>query len=260
MADEGTREIGRVLETTERSITVLQAVKEMDGATISDLVQELEIAKSTVHAHLSTLQKHGLLAKENNRYHLGLRLFHLGQHVRGDNVKFELAGETVEDLAEMVNENADFTVVENGRLLTIHNSTNPNDPFKSGGYFHMHSTAAGKAILAALPREDVELVIERHGTPEFTEHTITEMEELYATLEEVRKRGYAYNDQEAADSLRGVGTVVNNPDGSIFGALSVGGPAYRIQGDLLHEKIPTALRDKAAELEEKIEEYERTNI
>jgi DNA-binding IclR family transcriptional regulator len=65
----------------------------------------------------------------------------------------------------------------------------------------MHLTSAGKAILAHYPRERVEEIIDHRGLDSATPNSITEREALFKELEDIRERGFSFNNQENIEGL-----------------------------------------------------------
>jgi IclR family acetate operon transcriptional repressor len=99
---------------------------------------------------------------------------------------------------------------------------------RPGGRVKMHCSSAGKAILAWLPEREVGKVLERHGLPGVTERTLTTPKALRADLEQVRRRGYAIDDEEHAVGLRCVAAPILDEHGAPLAGLSVSGPTARI--------------------------------
>jgi len=180
----------RPVKTTQTSLELLEVIKELDGATVGELVDETGLARSTLHNHLQTLLETGYLIKEFNTYHLGLKLFQLGEYARTRKREYELAEEAVERLAVRTDMEADFNIEEYGRLINLHDmiANSSESGLDIGNYFYMHNTAAGKAMLAAYSRDRQEEIIETRGFPRETEHTITDEEELLAELETVQEQ------------------------------------------------------------------------
>lgn len=254
------------VKTTERSLALVERIQRQDGATLSALVSELGLAKSTVYKHLRTLESHGYLVKEGEQYHLGLKFHHHGEYARLRKRGYRLAGRTVRDLAERTNEEVDFVVENDGRTITIYESYHPQNSYRddlfattsdlshSGTYYHMHCTAGGKALLAVLPDECVERIVDRWGLPKRTENTITDRAALLKDLSRVRERGYAVADEEYVDGLCAVGVVVSNPDGSPLGALAMSVPTYRRESEGFQAEAPQVVIEAARELEEALED------
>lgn len=228
----------RTVKTTQTSIQILQHVRDMDGATLSDLAEELGRAKSTVHNHLATLTREGFLVRERRQYHIGLRCLEFGEHARNRKQLYKPIKIQVYRLAESTNEEVNFAIEENGRMYTIEyvmGDANPSNPetgsqfLTVGSKFDMHDSASGKAILAEYDAESVERIIDRYGLSATTENTITDEEELFEELERTRERGYATDDEELKRGYRGIAAPVKGPQNEVIGALSIGGPAYRFE-------------------------------
>jgi len=117
----------------------------------------------------------------------------------------------------------------------------------------MHDTAAGKAILAELPDERVDAIVDEWGLPAETDATIDTREELDAALAETAERGYGVVVEEFAEGLVAVGAAVHAAD-EIIGGLSVGGPTYRIDRDRLHDDLAPALLAVVEEFEDDLED------
>jgi DNA-binding IclR family transcriptional regulator len=93
---------------------------------------------------------------------------------------------------------------------------------------HLHSTAMGKAILAFLPDEERSMLVERLVLTSCTEATITEQALLVKELANVRKQGFAIDNEENEAGVRCVGAPIFDHTGYVFAAISISGPAYRL--------------------------------
>lgn len=241
-----------MISSVERSFEVVDALKELDGARVSEVADHLELANSTVHKHLATLHELGYVAKEGDIYHVGMRFLTTGGYVQNRKRGYQEAIEIVNELTHPIGVRSQFVVEEHGRCYYLHTNSS-NDAIqidrRIGICRHIHAGAAGKAILAHLPNARVDEIIDQWGLPPETEHTITDRKELIEELEEIRNRGYAYNDQESVNGLRAVGAPVMLPSGDVFGAFSIGGAAHRLQGDVFTSELPNMLLGHINELE-----------
>lgn len=90
------------------------------------------------------------------------------------------------------------------------------DAFQSdthiGKQVPLSTTSAEKAILAELPDERIRDILNEHGLPEATEHTITSRENLMAEIEECRDRSFATDDEkpELYDAATDESAVLEN--------------------------------------------------
>ncbi|MHC3437450.1 IclR family transcriptional regulator [Natrialbaceae archaeon A-gly3] len=242
-------------KTTKTSLAIVEAINDLDGATLTELADHTGLATSTLYTHLKTLEQAEYVTRSDNTYQLGLHLFHIGENSRQRDPRYSLARDRAFELANQVNEEVSFAVEEYGRSIILYDETPaPSDTgYQVGHYFHMHSSASGKAMLAAFPTERVYEIVDRRGLPKHTENTITDVDELLDELEQIREQGYAVNRQEELEGLYSVAMVVTNPDGTVFGSLDISGPPYRLPGD---SEIAAQLRPVVADLESRLEEFE----
>lgn len=247
----GSRTIG-----SDRTLfRIIEALVELEGATVTELAEELDAAKSTVHQHLATLFELGYVIKEDGEYNVGLRFLSIGEYAKGNNEAAQLVAPMVEQLAAETDERVQFFVEEHGRAIYLHTAAGERAVQanrKTGELRYLHSSAGGKAILARMAPEEVEAIIDRHGLPAETERTITDPEALRSELETVRERGYSLNKGESIEGLWAIGVPVV-VEGDVVGAFSVSGPRHRLENSGLREELPDLLLATANELEIKLQ-------
>jgi DNA-binding IclR family transcriptional regulator len=244
------------LSTSATTFEVVLALRKLDSATLTELSSYLEIPKSTAHRHLMTLTEYDFVSVDEGEYHLGFRFLELGEYTRSRKEAYRLAKPPVSDLARETGERAQFVVEEHGMGVYLHIDTGEHavrTGLEIGHRIHLHSTAAGKVILAHLPKSRIEEIIDIHGLPAKTPQTIIDRDELFDQLAEIKERGYAFNDKENIKGLRAVAGPVTTNDGDLLGVLSVSGPSNRMKGTWLREEIPDLILGSANELELRIE-------
>lgn len=248
----------RGVKATQISLDIIDIVQERNGAQISDFVKELDIAKSTIYNHLSTLLHNQYLAKSGDIYHLNMHLMNLGKDAKYSKNGIKIVEKKVYELSIETNLLVDFTVENNGRIIRVFSDSNDpahhvDDPsHKVGSYYLMHNNANGKAILAQFSKEYVEVIIEKWGLPKTTENTITDKDSLFDELDLVRNRGFAVNDQENQYGMRAVGAPILVGMEQVFGSISIGGPAYKVTTDSLRDEISSVLINEISDLEEEL--------
>lgn len=243
---------GGTLKAADTMFAVVEAVRELDGARVTEVAEETGLAKSTVHRHLKSLEKHQFVIKEGDTYQIGLRFLNYGEYARARRNVYQLARPLVDDLAAQTDERALFMVEEHGHAVYLYRGVGSHavqTDSRTGTYRYLHTIAGGKAILAHLPDERVEEILDRWGLPAKTENTITDRDTLFEELADIRERDVAFNDEETIEGLRAIAVPVVGSNGTVYGALSVSGPTHRIRGDWFEEEIPNLLLGTANELE-----------
>jgi len=253
------QEPGSTLQTTETSLSILEFIRESNGATLSDVVEEFDLAKSTAYTHLHTLETHGYIVSDRGQYRIGLRFLEFSKSARTQDPIYDHIESAVFDLSDRLDCEVEFLVEENGRMVLVYHSEGPIDQ-DSHPYMYSHTTAAGKAILAELPDERVHEIIDQWGLPRKTDNSITDETVLFEELETVRERGYAYNRAECFEGYHGIGAVVTDIDERILGALTLGGPLYRLSEDRLHSELADELLVAVEDLEASIVRERRHHV
>ncbi len=265
MSNPGTNKKGpRTLETATRTLEVINKLKQMNGATVTEMADVLGCSKGGAYNHLVTLYENGFVIKDDNVYKLSPQFILMGEHVRQDNLLYQFGKDELDDLIDKTGEYGQLMTEAHGLAIVIYlhrgekaiGSDYPLHMEKKPLY--LHHLSAGKSILAHLPKARVEEIIDKHGLPQRTESTITDRETLYNELETVRERGYAYNKEEEVEGLRAIGAPINGPDGEVLGALSLSGPKSRMQGERFDEEIPQIVKNTADIIEINIQMAFRT--
>ncbi|WP_336361654.1 IclR family transcriptional regulator [Haladaptatus sp. ZSTT2] len=240
------------LKSLDNTFTIITELQERGGARVTELANATELSKSSVYKHLTTLVSHDLVTKKADQYHLGLRFLDVGAHVRHQIEGARIIKEKLREVAEETEETAQFTTEEHGRAVVLFRETGRRGVLTKGRVgkrFHIHQTAAGKAILSQFSDERVRDLIARNGLPRATKGTIVDEDELLDDLEAIRERGYSYNNEESTKGLRAVAVPLMAPDRNVLGAFAVAGPTHRMNQDRLDGELPELLRSVVNELE-----------
>lgn len=236
----------RTVKAVDTMLDIVEALCELNGATVTELGDHLGLSTSAVHTHLKTLENRGYLICDDHIYRPSLRFFGIGEHVKREHVLIFNAGrEEVQKLAEETGEFGWIMVEDRGRGIYVfkHRGSDAVETgnFPPGRPTPLHATACGKAILAHLPTDRVEEIIDRFGLEQVTKNTITDEEALYEELEAVREQGYAVSSEEAVHGIRAVAAPVLDDDESVLGSISISGPVSRITGDRFRTELPNQL-------------------
>jgi DNA-binding IclR family transcriptional regulator len=106
----------------------------------------------------------------------------------------------------------------------------------------MHSTAAGKLLLLNYGEDLLKDFIEKKGLPSFTEKTITRPVDFISELETVKKRGYAYDNEECEVGVKCIAFPVRDFSGKNVAAISISAPMTRFTPEK-EQKILRVLED-----------------
>lgn len=241
----------RTVKSDERLIQIIEYLQEEDGAGVTEIANQIGMAKSTVHGHLQTLKESGYVTKVDREYQIGLQFFNHGIYARRKKPIYPLAKRKVIQVAQETGERAWCTVEENGLGYYLYGAEGEHPirpPVRVGQSIPLNQTAGGKAILAHLPEEKIQDIVETHGLPAKTKYTITDEAELHEELGRIRDQGYATNKQESLIGLQAIGVSIIDESGAVQGALSISAPHNRLENQELKERFLDLLRGETNEM------------
>lgn len=234
------------------AFAVVESLKELDSATPAEIAAEIGRSEATVSHYLSWLREKEYITQQGGEYQNGLKFLDIGERVKYGTGIFDIAAEQVDGLAEQSGELALMSVLEHGQNVLLYKSHGVDaiqTSHEIGLREPLHCSGLGKAILSELPGEQVERIVDEHGLPAFTEHTITDQESLFEDLERTHERGYAIDDQEAKPGLRCIAAPVVIEERDLYGAVSVTAPQSRMKGERFEESIPELVTGAANVIE-----------
>jgi len=241
--------------TTLRSVNIsceiIEELKASTGIGVTDLSERLDHSKSTIHDHLDTLQQNRIVVRKDQKYQLSIHLLGIAGHVRDQFGNYDVVRKGIDELAEEVGQNVQFGIEEHGEVYYYYKQQGAqgvDTVSRVGESQPMHSTSLGKTILAHLPEERVHAILDRHGMPAKTEHTITNRDDLFNELDEIAERGYAIDDEENLRGLRCVAAPVQSNE-DVFGAVSVSGPSNRMSDETITDEIVDEVKSTANVIE-----------
>jgi IclR family acetate operon transcriptional repressor len=236
------------IQAVQTTLRIVETLKELDGAGVTEVATSLDMPKSSVHNYLSTLQQEEYVVKEGQTYHVGLRFLESGAFARHRQQIYEIAKSEITDLAEETGELVNLATIEHGMVVYLYRVSGEKavkvDAY-TGQRVRTHNTALGKAMLAQLSEEEVEHILEYHGMSQTTEHTITNSEELFDELQQIREEGVAFDREERLSGLRCIAVPIVNMNDEVEGALSVSGPGSRMKGERFDEHLPELIKNAA---------------
>lgn len=104
-----------------------------------------------------------------------------------------------------------------------------------------YCTAAGRAILAFLPEEEINNLLQKHTLKRYTENTITEKDELRKILRESAERGYAVSKEEYDYDIVVVAVPVFNIYKQVIASCCVAALKSRIKSNRRIEELGNIL-------------------
>ncbi|MBT2597365.1 IclR family transcriptional regulator [Arthrobacter sp. ISL-72] len=222
------------------------------GASAAELSRRAELPFSTTYRLLGSLTRDGFVDYEpdGRRYHLGLRVFQLGQRVSNHHGFAGTALPILRRVTEKTGEATILSVRDGNHHLTVNKVDGPqtfrvtSDPGHLGA---LHTTSVGKALVAFAEDAERARLVEELELEPLTEFSITDREAFRSEIDGVRRRGYAVMDEENELGMRAVAVPVLNAQGYAFASLATAVPVFRLSLENLAALVPV-LQEAAAEL------------
>jgi len=234
------------LSSVAAAVRVLKCFSEVEPEIgISSLAKRLSLAKSTVHRLAVTLTSEGLLEQspETGRYRLGINLFVMGALVRRRLDVSNMAQPFLNVLREQTGETIHLAVMNETNVLYLYNlESRQAIRMKSyiGTIKPAFCTCEGRAIVAF---GDPELMNKVLSAPLVarTPGTQTDPAQLMKMLTEIRNHGYAIDDEESEQGMRGISAPLRDITGQVVAAIGIGGPSQRLTLKKLRGLAPVLL-------------------
>lgn len=234
----------RTVEAVRTTCEILDILQSRGRAGVTEIADEVGMAKGAVHRHLTTLDECEYVVNDGGEYRLSLRYLDTANRVKELVGNYDVIADELQRLASETGEIAQFATEEHGWVTYVYKADTESDvqtASAAGKREYMHSTSLGKTMLARLSDERVDEILDQHGTPAKTAHTLTDRAALFDRLAEIRDRGYALDDEENIEGLCCVAMPVTDADGAVLGAVSLSGPASRMTPDRIEDELVEAL-------------------
>ncbi|MBI3373017.1 MAG: IclR family transcriptional regulator [Betaproteobacteria bacterium] len=221
------------VKSADRVLDLLELLSRKGKAmSHTELAAALAIPKSSLSQLLGNLTARGYLAftPGSGTYALGPGFFALLRRGR-DGVDVAAASEPIlERLTATTGESSSFNVYRKDCVERVSGVDSPHVltyRMTVGTRFMMHSSSAGKAVLAALPPEERERFLSGIRLERRTEATVRTVAELRRQLLRAAREGVAYSEGEHMPGVSAVATAVRRADGYPIGAINVAIPSVR---------------------------------
>lgn len=248
-------EDARTIEATETSFRIIRELKRRDGAGVTELAEALDLPKSTVHKHLMTLYSINHLVKEDGVYRLSLGFLGLGLAARSQFRIADIVQDPLDQLANTAGGTASLVLLEHEHCFHVVRAAPPSAeplPFHEGERLPAYATAGGKAILAYLPPEERDRILDRIELRKLTDQTITDRTALDEELQSVYDRRHAYDRGEFITDIQCIAAPITDEDQDAVGAVMVTLSTDEGTSDANHSDVATFLGSTVHSIETKL--------
>ncbi|MCF6175691.1 MAG: IclR family transcriptional regulator [Victivallaceae bacterium] len=236
----------RIIGSFEKGLNVLEYIASIGGkARTNEVAKACDIPPSNTVLFLNTLIQKGYLIKnsQDGRYYLSNRLAQVAETVSislYDDLK-NIAANVIEELQSKIDENILIAVLNHDMMEFIlrRQSTKQIQIVNNIHQFYPpHSTAAGKAILAFLSKNELTDYLKAAEFESYTDKTLTTASAVRQELKQVKKDYYAINHGEYEADIMAVAAPIFLKK-KIIASLTVQFPKFRYQDSELDTYVTT---------------------
>lgn len=208
---------------------------------LEDIASALEVGQSTAYRLVHTLIEEGFIVRDPSAksYRLAASVLALSHTIMTKVDLCRLSIPILEKLAEVTGETAHIGVFKDHQVLYLlkMDSLYPVHLLSHAGRKNpVHCTSTGQVLLAYQSEEIIEQVINQ-GLTGYTTTTITDPIQLKNLLKTIRIQGYAVSQEELHEGGVSIAAPVKNSKGHVIAAVSIAGPAIRLNKQTLPKLI-----------------------
>lgn len=229
------------MKTVKKALAILETFsQEVQYQGVTEIAKKLNLHKSSAFSFLKTLKEEGYLVYDSRlkKYSLGFKLIELAGRILYKRDLRDISIPIMKELAEAINEDVALNILIEGKrvcIALVESQYFVRQFVPIGKALPLHCSAAGKALLAFLPQQEIDNIVAKHGLPKFTSNTITQKTKLVKELEEIRKNGYAESREEYGKEAASIAFPIFNNKGEIIASLSIQSTINRLTKKTLPE-------------------------
>lgn len=241
------------LGSLEKTFNIIDLLQEHPhGLRLSEMSNILGLPLSSIHHILSTLRSFDYVDQEQDtkRYFLGFKFLTISSKIL-DNLDIRRTAYThLRELHNKLNETVNLTVLRNGRVTFI-------DKIQKVGGLALdtyigfstlpHAAASGKILLADRSNQEIRELYKEQPLKIYGKNTITSMARLFEELDNVRKLGYAIDNEEYYEGVRCVAAPIMS-QGRVTAALSVTGSIFSMSMERMQNEILQLVKTAAEKI------------
>lgn len=247
-----------IVNAVDRALNIIETLHDAGGEMgIAEIVRKTGEYQSTIFRMLVTLEARGFVYQNaaNSKYGLGMKFFSIGMGVRDKLVLVRVVEPFVEKLCDEIGETVNISIRDSERkddyyCLLVHQQVKKGQVLgvsqSLGSSTLCYYSAVGKALLAFSDDLSADQV-KRGEFRRFTENSITDPDAMLEELSNIRRRGYALDNEEQEKGLYCVACPILNRQNRVKAAVSVSGYVTRMR-EIGVETIIDRLKPVCAEI------------
>ena len=246
------------IRVLDRAIRILSLLADGKPHTPVEVSEGINLSPSTTFRLLTTLSYHNYIKRDErtNQYRLGFACLELAHAYADSNDLRKVALPELEALRDGVKETVHLAILDNMEIVYLEKLTGLHAigmmSSRVGGRSPAHCTGVGKVLLAFQKPDLVRSYYKKQGLNRYTDTTIIDLDVLIQELEDIRRRGYAFDKGEHEYEVRCIAAPIFDLSEEVVAALSISGPSARMDpledNDILIQKTKQTALDISRQL------------
>lgn len=245
---EQTNRFAKDNQSTDKVLAIIELLSySKEPMRLIDIANQLHYNTSTTLRFLNSLERNRYVYKDREtlKYQMTYKLCGLASYISNRTGIVEIASLPMKQLSTSLGECVCLAVEQDYTVVYVHVADGPGQMLRTtqriGSQAPMHCTGVGKVILSEFPESKIDEMIRMKGLTRYTDNTLVTREMLLGELQLIRKRGYAYDNEECELGARCIAFPLRDYSGKIIAALSVTGPLGRMTDEFINSSFRTIL-------------------
>lgn len=225
-----------ILSSVDSALSILNLFLDEEELSANEIAKRIGVSRSTAFRFMVTLENRGFVTKTaNGKYRLGLNMFSLGMIAYNRMELVSLVHPYLTEMAESSGETCHASILDDGVHVMFIDRVLGSSFLKMdtaiGFRLYAHCTATGKAILAFQPEQTISQYMRRADFEPVTQQSIRSAQNLQRILDNIRRDGFACDNEEAEPGLTCYAMPLLDSRGHAYAAISISGPTTRMEAN-----------------------------
>jgi len=247
-----------MIRCVSNALNILESFTEDDAELgVTELGKRLNLHKNNVFRLLATLEMHGYIEqnKISGNYRLGIKPLKLGKAFQRHCGLTSQSKEILRDLVASCNETVSIGVFKGGKVIYIdveETTKSVRVVSRLGAVLPAYCTSIGKVLLAYKSEKEISSFFQEIHFKPYTTKTVMDQEALLRQFDEIRRRGYAIDNEEFEESVKCIAAPVRDYTRNVVAGLSISGPAHRLPETRIQNELVSLVLNAGMELSKKL--------
>lgn len=215
-----------------------------------EIASALGMDSSKVSRMMGMLVREGVFerSEQTGKYRLGLIFFELGLAFIYHFPLRKIIRPHLEQIAREKRAAVSWSILRGDKVITIDRIDHLSIDLithRIGLNIPIHSTSAGKILLANQPKEEQQRILNSVDLLKYTRNTVTDVEAISFELERTFERGYSSDAGESQEGLNCLGAPIYDEHGNVVAALNLMVNDSQVDSEEFFTDWPEYLKDRA---------------